>query len=257
MAKETRRPQTNLCTYDEHSIHLRGVDLVDDMIGKMGFTEVFFRQFMNRAPSAAEVTVLDAILVTLMEHGLTPSAISARMIASSAPEALQAASAAGLLGVGSRFVGTIEDSALLLKELVDAPEGFEARAEAVIARYRAERKAVPGFGHHLHRPDDPRSVRLLALADELGLGGKYVTGIRDLSAILDRIAGKHLTINATGAIGALLCEIDVPPSIARGIAVVSRAAGLVAHIREEQEDPACRFIWDMAEHELSAPHKKG
>lgn len=240
-------PATKLCRYTNERIFLRELDLVRDVIGKVGFTDLFFHQLMGRLPSPAESRMLDAVLVTLMEHGLTPSVIATRMVAISSPEALQASVASGLLAVGSQFIGTIEDSARLLAEIVAAPEGIEARAKEVAETYTRERRPLPGFGHHLHRPDDPRSPRLLALADEIGLSGPHVRALRALAAAVDEARGRHLTINATGAVGAVLAEMDVPVAVIRGIAVVSRAAGLVAHVLEEQHAPAGRFIWDLAE----------
>jgi citrate synthase len=207
-------------------------------------------QITGRRPTPAQVALLDAVLVTLMEHGLTPSVIATRMIYVSAPEALQSAVAAGLLGVGSTFIGTMENAARLLDEILAAPEGEPARAKAIAQRYRESRTALPGFGHHLHKPDDPRSARLITLAQDHGMPGNYVRALKTLAAAVDEVYGRHITINATGAIAAVLGEIGFPPEVMRGVAVVSRAAGLVGHILEERNEPAARFIWDLAEHEV-------
>jgi citrate synthase len=193
--------------------------------------------------------------VTLMEHGLTPSSIAARMVAISSPEAPQAALAAGLLAVGSQFIGTIEDSARLLVEIADAPEGAQQRAQTIVKTYREERRLLAGFGHHLHRPDDPRSPKLIAVAREHGFGGRYIEALLTLASAVDAAAGRHITINATGAIGAILLELGIPLAAVRGIAIVSRAAGLVGHIQEERERPIARFIWDLAEREIE--HRAG
>jgi len=185
-----------------------------------------------------------------MEHGLTPSAISARMVYSSSPENIQAGVAAGLLAVGSRFVGTMEDAAVLLQRIADAEDG-RAEAKAIAGELRKKRHAVPGFGHHLHKPDDPRATALLALADETGVAGRFAGALRLLAAEVDAAAGRHITINATGAVAAVLGDIGVPPRLMRGFAVLSRAAGLIAHIAEEQSDPTDRFIWDLVDRSLS------
>jgi citrate synthase len=189
------------------------------------------------------------VLVTLMEHGLTPSAIATRLTYHSAPEALQAAVAAGLLNVGSQFVGTMENAAKLLMQLLQDDDGFEAAARREIRALRAAKRPLPGFGHHLHKPDDPRTARLfeIALAQE-GIDGIYIDAMQRLSAIVDEELDRHLTINATGAVAAVLLEIGVEPEIMRGFSVISRAAGLVAHIREEQTEPTARHIWDVVEH---------
>jgi len=247
---EKPRAQTKISTYSNDAIYVRDKNLVEDLIGKLTFTEMCFFHIMQRMPSKAEAAVLDAALVTLMEHGLTPSAIATRMVYISSPESMQSAVAAGLLAVGSVFVGTMEGCAQLLDEMVHAEDGVEAAAQRLVAKARAERKPIPGFGHHLHKPDDPRSAKLLDFAESQGVPGRHIAAIRTLSTVIDREYGKHITINATGAIAAILSEIGVPWNVMRGFAVVSRSAGLVGHIREEAEYPAARQIWDMAEHEI-------
>jgi citrate synthase len=240
-------PTTGLCRHTNEAIYIRDANLCDDLIGKISFTEMIYFNLLGRRPSPADTAVLNAVLVTIMEHGITPSAIAARMIALSSPEALQAAVAAGILGVGSKFIGTIEDCARLLVEIIEAPEGAGPRAAAIVQRYRDARELIPGFGHHLHRPDDPRSPKILDVARQNGVAGRYVEALLVLAKAVDAGAGRHITINATGAIGAVLSEIGIPLESIRGIAVISRAAGLVAHIQEEREKPVGRYIWELAE----------
>ena len=246
-------PTTALCTYTNDAIYLRGRSLVDDLIGRMTFTDALYFLIFGREPKAAERKIVDAVLVTLMEHGLTPSAIAARMVYGSGPEALQAGVAAGLLAVASQFVGTMEPAARNLAAIVADPAGVDAAARRLADDYRARREAMPGFGHHLHKPDDPRTPKLLAIAEDAGVPGKHVAALRALSREVDRAAGRHVTINATGAIAAVLSEIGIEPEIMRGLAVISRAAGLVAHIREEQRDPSLRAVWKAAE--AAVPHE--
>ncbi|MGF7161557.1 citrate synthase [Rhodoligotrophos appendicifer] len=243
----SKTPTTKLCRYTNDQVFVHNVDLCKDLIGKISFTEMIFFHLMDRRPRVAETAMLDAILVTLMEHGLTPSAITTRMIALSSPEAPQAAVAAGLLAVGSQFIGTIEDSARLLQALVAGKGSLEEQARETVMRYRQEKRLLPGFGHHLHRPDDPRTPVILAVAREHGLAGRHVDALMILGKTVDEAAGRHITINVTGAIGAILSDMEIPVDIIRGIAVISRAAGLVGHIKEERESPAARFIWELAE----------
>jgi citrate synthase len=254
-------PTTQLCRYDETRIFVRERDLCAEVIGKMSFTDFMFLQIMGKAPGGAERAILDAVLVTLCEHGLTPSAISARLTHLGAPESLQGAVAAGLLGVGSTFVGTMEGCAFVLKEILDQPvkagpahgtggeipAGMRETARRIIERHRAQKQFLPGFGHPHHRPDDPRPAALFATARAAGVPGKYIDALLMLGEEVDRAYGRHITINATGAIAALLLEIDVPPSLMRGFAVISRAAGLVGHLHEEQLAPAGRAIWEAAD----------
>jgi citrate synthase len=239
-------PTTKIAHHTTEAITIRGADLVDDLIGKLTFTEMMYFQLLGTRPSAAQAKILDAVLVTLMEHGITPSAIVSRLIYDSCPEAVQAAVAAGLLGVGSTFIGTMEGCAKNIEEILAAPEGEAARAKAIAQRVRAAKQPIPGFGHPHHKPDDPRSPRLIAVAEAAGVPGNHIRALRLLAKEVDAAWGRHLTINATGAIAALLGEIGVPQGVMRGIAVVSRAAGLVGHIREEQLDPSARRIWNAA-----------
>ena len=242
-------PTTRIAHHTAQAIYVRGASLVDDLIGKLTFTEMMYFQLMGERPTPGQTKVLDAVLVTLMEHGITPSAIVSRLIYDSCPEGVQAAVAAGLLGVGSTFIGTMEGCAKNLDEILQAPEGEAARAQAIAQRVRAARQPIPGFGHPHHKPDDPRSPRLIAVAEEAGAPGRHIRALRLLAKEVDAAWGRHLTINATGAVAALLGEIGIPQPVMRGIAVVSRAAGLVGHIREEQVEPSARHIWDtVSEH---------
>ena len=236
---------TSISTHNNDDIFIRDKSLCNDLIGKLGFTEMLFFQILGRAPTAAECTVVDACLVTLMEHGLTPSALATRLVYSSATESMQGAVAAGLLSVGSLFVGTMEGAAALIKRILSADD-VDAEAVAIAREHKAAKKPLPGFGHHMHKPDDPRSIRLFEVAKEQGVSGKHIAAMRALSAAIDDVHGKHITINATGAIAAALGDCGVPAEIMRGFAIISRAAGLVGHIHEEQHKPAMRPIWDAA-----------
>ena len=239
------RPTTRLCTYSEDAITVRGRDLVGELMGRVTFTQMMFLEIMGRLPDATETAIVDAVLVTVMEHGLTPSTIAARLTHHGAPEAFQAGVAAGLLGIGGQFVGTMEDAAALLQRLVDDADGVEAAAHREVEACKRERRRMPGFGHNLHG-DDPRTPRLLEIAEEQGVPGTHIAALRTLGRVVDVVYGRHITINATGAIAAVLLEIGVPVRIMRGFAVISRAAGIVAHLAEEQERPAARTIWSAA-----------
>lgn len=229
------------------SVYVRGRDLVNDLIGKVSFTEMLYFLTCHRMPDAVETRMLDACLVTLMEHGLTPSAVIARLMADSVPEEPQVAIASGLLAIGSVFAGTTESCAALLLEIERRRVAGETSAiKAVVGDYVQAKKPVPGFGHGTHKPDDPRTIRLFALADELGRANRYVPLLRSVGQAVDAALGRHITINATGAIGAVLLEIDVPVTAMRAFSVVSRAGGLVGHLLEEKDTHSGRAIWAAA-----------
>jgi citrate synthase len=229
---------TTLCHATPDDIVVRGRSLPRELIGKLTFTEMIYFDLTGREATPAQRAVLDACLVTLMEHGLTPSAIATRLTYGSAPEAMQGAVAAGLLGVGSTFVGSTEGCAALLAKIV--------AGEDPLAIARGETR-LPGFGHPVHKPVDPRTIALLALARAQGLFGAHCRALEALSKAVDDVAGKAIIVNATAAVAALIADAGLPIEILRGIALISRCAGLVGHIREEQQSPAMRALWEGAE----------
>src|SRR5262245_28752045 len=229
------------------TVRVRGRDLVNDLIGKHSFTEMLYFLTCDRMPDAVETRLLDACLVTLMEHGLTPSAVVARLMADSVPEEPQVAIASGLLAIGSVYAGTTESCAALLLAIEQRIKAGEADAiAAVVAEHAKAKRPVPGFGHGTHKPDDPRTGALFRIARELGLGDGYVALLTRLGEQVDTTFGRHITINATGAIGALLLEIGVPVSAMRAYSIVSRAGGLVGHLLEEQATHSGRTSWAAA-----------
>jgi len=253
---------TSIATSTKDDVFIRDESLCSDLIGKVTFTELIYFQIIGKKPTPQQTAVVDACLVTLMEHGLTPSALATRLVYSSAEEAMQAAVAAGLLAVGSRFVGTTEGCGALLARIVAAGDDGASLARQIVVEHRAEKRSIPGFGHPFHKPDDPRTPRLFALARGRGVAGPHIAAIELLSATLDRALGRHLTINATGAVAACLRDVGVPAEIMRGFALVARCAGLVGHIHEEQQHPAMTTIWEAAEEAVpyagaQAQHPKG
>ena len=246
MSFESESPTTGIASHSAEDVFIRGVSLCKDLIGQRSFTEVVYFQILGRMPTPDQAALIDACLVALMEHGLTPSVLAARLTYSSAPEALQGAVAAGLLGVGSRFVGSMEGCAALLQRILDAGDGV-AEANRIAVEHRASRTALPGFGHPTHKPDDPRARRLMELARSRNVAGRYVTAITALSSAVDATYGRHITINATGAIAAVLGDCGVPAEIARCVGLIARCAGLVGHLYEEQQQPTLRAVWEAAE----------
>jgi len=219
-------------------IVVRGKDLPNEILGHLNLGDMAFLELTGRVPEAKESKLFNAMVVTLVEHGITPSALAARLTYLGAPEALQAAVASGLLGLGSVFVGSMEGVARLLFESIEKNK----TASQVIA----ENPRIPGLGHPVHKPVDPRSVRLFELARETGFYGKYCQLMEAVSK------EKKLTLNATGAIGALACELGLDWKIVKGLGVMARAIGLVGHILEETRQPMAEEIWHRIEDEAAA-----
>ena len=242
--------RSNLGRSTADKVYVRGRDLSADLIGKVSLGDFAFFELKGRLPDARESLMFNALAVTLVEHGLTPSAIAARLTSYGAPEALQAAVAAGLLGMGDRFGGSIEDAARLLQE---ANPDHDPRlvAREIVAAHRERKQPLPGLGHPVHRPEDPRTTRLFELADETGFNGRFVELMKLLAAEASKAAGRQLPVNATGAIAAIASEMGFPWRITRGLAVMARAIGLVAHLQEEFEHPMAPEIWARTEEEAA------
>ncbi|HVJ11458.1 MAG TPA: citryl-CoA lyase [Burkholderiales bacterium] len=219
-------------------ITVRGKDLPGEILGHLNLGDMAWFELTGKFPDDKQSRMFNAMAVTLVEHGVTPSALAARLTFLGAPEAMQAAVAAGLCGLGSVFVGSMEGVAKLLSEGKDA--------QTIIA----ENKRIPGLGHPIHKPVDPRSVRLFEIARETGYYGKYCHTMEELARL------KKLTLNATGAIGALACELGLDWRAVRGIGVMARAVGLVGHLLEESRQPMAEAVWHKIEAEASEHLKK-
>jgi citrate synthase len=235
-------------------IVVRGHDLVDDLIGKVSLGDMAFLELKGRLPTPKESAVFNALAVTLVEHGMTPSAIATRLTYFGAPESIQAAVAAGLLGIGDRFGGSIEEAARTLQEALAGTEpgaDLHGVARQVVARYKERKRPIAGVGHPIHKPVDPRTPRLFAIATANGFSGRHVKLMELISEEAERAYGRALPVNATGAIGAIASELEIPWQVSRGLAVMARAIGLVGHLHEEFQEPLAADIWSMVEEESS------
>ncbi|ETF03155.1 citrate synthase [Advenella kashmirensis W13003] len=249
MDTNNKQPYTRTGASFTKEVKVRGRDLVNELIGTTRFTQMLYFLTCDRMPTQVQCDLLDACLVTLMEHGLTPSAVITRLMAMSVPEEPQVAISSGLLAIGSVYAGTTEQCAALLLDIeqrIENGEDLHAVLCEIVSAYRRDKRALPGFGHGTHKPDDPRALKLFELASQLGCADRYVRLVQGLGDEVDRQYGRHVTINATGAIAALLLESDVPVAAIRGFSVVSRAAGLVGHYLEELENPSGKAIWAAA-----------
>jgi citrate synthase len=241
-------------------IVVRGHDLVEDLIGKVSLGDVAFLELKGRLPTRQESIVFNAITVTLVEHGMTPSAIAARLTYFGAPESVQGAVAAGLLGMGDRFGGSAEDAARMLQTALEesGPDAdLRALARSIVTDHKKKKEPIAGLGHPVHKPVDPRTARLFEAAAENGLSGRYVELMQRVGEEATRSYGRDLPVNATGAIGAIAGELGIPWRVCRGLAVMARAIGLVAHIQEEIEEPLAAEIWARIEGESSSHLRPG
>ena len=221
------------------TIVVRGHDLCRDLIGRIGFTEHVWLLVCGSLPDDGQRRVLDATLVAIAEHGLVPSVAAARITLAAAPEAIQGAVAAGILGCGSVILGSAESAARLFHDVRSraSPAGIEDGARAAIAELRAAGRPIAGYGHPLHKQSDPRVARLLAVADEAGKSARHVEIARAIERLLPEATGKPLAMNVSGAIGAVLLDAGFPLLAVKGVPILARTASLIAHLLEEQERP--------------------
>jgi citrate synthase len=220
-------------TCDIDRLLLRGKDTLNELVGKVTFTEAVFLAVTGKLPTPQQSKILDACLVILMDHGITPSTLVARLVADSVPIDIQVPIAAGLLTIGNKFMGTIAGAGALLQKGMASGLAPEAWAKETVTEHLKAKRRFPGFGHPDYFPNDPRTTRLFEVAKDIGLSGRYVELSKLLEAEIEKQSGRRVPLNATGAIGALLCEIDFPVAAMRGVAVISRSAGLLAHALEE------------------------
>ena len=236
------------------SITVGDRDLPSEVMGHLTLTELAFLLITRREPTPSECRILDAVLVSLADHGLTPSALAARLTYTGAPEAIQGSVAAGLLGAGSVFLGPAGDTAqFLAAALAEHARGatddasLRRVAEAVVEERIRTGARVPGLGHPLHRAQDPRVPRLYELAAEENLLGAHLRLLELVAEAHEQQSGRRLPINGAGAGGAALVDVGIPPGSVRGFVLIARTAGLVAQLAEEAEHPIGRQLAHEAE----------
>jgi len=242
---------TGIGTSDSDSISLLGHNLADDLLGKVGFAELAFWLVAQRRPGSGELRLFETVLVALADHGFTPTVIAARLTLTSAPEALQGAVAAGLLGGGSRFLGVTEDAGRFLADTLAALDGqlpsddsgWDVVARAAVQQQHAAGRFVPGLGHPVHKNGDPRTPVIYRVADEEGVTGAHLQLFAAIGRVHPEVIGKTLPLNGAGVCGAALADLGFPPAILRGFALLARTAGLLGHLAEEMRQPVGMQIY--------------
>ena len=241
--------QTQICSYDADAIYLRGKNLVDDVVGQYDFGSAFLLQALGTEATEKQKKVLDIALVTIMEHGLVPSVVTSRLTLHGAPESLQGAVAAGLLGVGDRYAGTASLCAELVEE-VRSSDSMVDSATAIVKRRRVARDPVPGFGHPIHTDKDPRVAKLLSYVPN---SSTALAAALSLELALSESLKKKLVMNVSTALAVLLLDADLPVRMIRGIVLIARCAGLVGHLLEEEIDPIGGDLWNGASAAVNQP----
>jgi len=252
--RKKARAATAICEFDSDRILVRGRNLVDDIMGKYSFSELLILQALDREPSKLQSRIVDSVLVTIMEHGLVPSAVVARLTHGGAPESFQGAVAAGLLGVGDRYAGAAAACGAMLERIVAVPVSERpAKSLEEVAACRRTRQQVPGFGHPIHHNRDPRVERLLDIAREAGAGGSFIDALDLLAESVRKELAKPLVTNISAAIAAVLGEAEIPARMMRGIVLTARCAGLVGHLLEEMDNPIADDMWLAAKAAVESP----
>ncbi|SDR24306.1 citryl-CoA lyase [Thermostaphylospora chromogena] len=244
MSDELRFP-TGIGDSDADHITVLGKDLAGELMGRVGFGELAFWLVAGRRPTPGETRVFEAVLVALADHGFTPTAIAARLTYLSAPDSVQGALAAGLLGGGSRFLGVTEDCGRFLADAIAAHDGpppaddagWDALALAAVTAARRERRLIPGLGHPVHKVEDPRTPVLLRIAEEEGLRGPHLRLFEAIGRVHPQVLGRKLPLNGAGVCGAALADLGLPVDLLRGFALLARTAGLLGHLAEERRRP--------------------
>lgn len=246
--------KTAIASADAAGINVRGRDLVSDLMGRLTFTEFFYLLMTGREPTDEQRYFLDLLLVAIAEHGLVPTAVAARMTYDAAPDSLQGAVAAGILGAGTVILGTAELCGRILteaaKRVADGADPSKAAAD-LAAEIHARGDRMPGFGHPLHKPVDPRAERILALADERGVAGRHVDLARRFVPAVKAVWGRPLPMNVSMPIAAVLLDLDFPATMIKAIPLLARTAGLLAHLGEEQERPIGFLMASAAENAVT------
>jgi citrate synthase len=213
-------------------VEVRGRDLTNDLMGKLSFTEYFHLLLTGREPDDNERFFLDLLLVAIAEHGMMPTNVAARMTLAADPRSLQGAVAAGILGCGPVLLGTAEECAKLLERTHASGED----PRDVARRIREEGGKLPGFGHPVHKPLDPRAERIFELAHERGVAGPYVALAEGFREAVHEAWGKPLTLNISMPMAAVLLDLGFGPTIVKAIPILARTASLLSHLAEEQRD---------------------
>lgn len=241
--------KTSISRSDDHETLVRGYELLD-LIGNLSFSEAIYLLLKGELPNPSETKMLDAILVSCIEHGINPPSITSARASVSVGNPVNAALAAGMLSFGEFHGGAIEQCAKMMQENVDS------NPEDVVRKFKEQGKRIPGYGHAVYKDEDPRTTKLFSLASQYDIAGKYVEFAQGIKNAINSVLGKTLCVNIDGAIAALISEMGFDWRIGKGLFAISRSVGMLAHIHEEMvnEKPYRRITDDQIEY--TGPSKK-
>jgi citryl-CoA lyase len=223
--------KTAISRIEPGEIRVRGYDITE-LMGGISYAQAVYLILKGELPTQAEARMMEAILVSCIDHGVTPPSVLAARTVLSAGNPLNASVAAGVMAIGDVHGGAVEQCARLLQEWAGKEGSADDVARALVKELRRLKQRMPGFGHHLHSTD-PRTVRLLSLAGETGCHGRHIQLAQAVEVELAKCLGKHLPMNVSGAVGAVISDMGFDWRLGKGFFIISRTAGLVAQAYEE------------------------
>ncbi len=254
MSDDNTKIVTGLGKAELHRVLVRNIDMTQDILGKLSFGQMTFLMLVGRTPTEDEGRMTDALLNVLVEHGMVGNIIAARFTVSTAPEAIQGAVAAALLGAGSVHLGSSEYCAKMLQDALPLDRGdadLAAVAAGVVEDYADRKQRVAGIGHATHSEGDPRADRLYEIARETGVRGRYSELLEEIAKAAEARHERRLPINVTGAIAAIASDMGLQWQMAKAFALIGRTLGAMAHIGEELRNPMSRRISNLVRSSLS------
>lgn len=240
--------KTSISGIVDGEVHLHGYKITD-LIDKVSFTDAIWLELKGELPTDKEKAMLDAILISTMDNGMGPPSVTNARNSASAGNPMQAAVAAGVLGVGEAHGGAIEECARLLQ--------MGLSAEKLIEKVVSTGDRIPGFGHKIYKDEDPRATQIFQKAKDLGFYGEYCELVKEVEGKLEELKGKRIVINVDGAISAVVSDMGFDYRLGKGFFLIGRVVGLVAHIFEEivREKPYRRIPVEEIEYDGVGPRE--
>jgi citrate synthase len=218
---------------------IRGYNIAELMENK-SFSDVAFLVLFGRLPNKAESTLMNAIMVACVDHGMAPCAMVTHIIRYGAPESFQSAIAGGILSLGDIHGGAIEKSAKMLQESVkrarEEKKSIEEMGESIVHERWVEGEIIHGIGHPIHRLVDPRQVKLFEIAEREGYKKDHCKLLEAIGAAAKKAYGRTLPINVDGAIAAVISDMGIDWKLGKAFFIISRVVGLAAHAYEHMGD---------------------